>query len=278
MAIRGLIGGSWQGLAVLLAQQLALLGVSVARRMVDTRTYTAAYSDLAGRLVLEQRGRVPLSLLAARSTLARQFIDFLESQLPAVLQAAFYILGSLAMLALTDHWLVLSCLTLVGPAFVTGRRYAQKSSTLNVQLHDEMERELRVIGEGTKDEVIEHYQRLSHWRVKLSDLEAFNIGFMQTCSLGLIAVVLARTCLAERGDAGRITTMLGYVAMYVQGLLYVPTLVEQYGRLRDIGGRLRGDPAGAGVIEVRESSQESGRLCSAVSLSAIRKCRDKGDL
>lgn len=61
LAIRGLGERTWPGLAILLAQQLALLGAAVARRMYDTRTYTAAYGDLAGRLVLGQRGRVPLS-------------------------------------------------------------------------------------------------------------------------------------------------------------------------------------------------------------------------
>jgi hypothetical protein len=241
LAFRGLCARSWRGLAILLAAQLALLGVAVTRRMYDTRTYTAAYRDLAGRLVLGQRRAVPLSMLAARSALAQQLVDFLETNLPTILQTISYVVGAMVMLALADGWLVVSCLALIGPAFLTGRRYGRRTAALNARLHDQMEREVQVIERGTADEVIEHYQCLSDWRVKLSDLNAMNTCFIQACSLGLIAVALARTCLAGETDAGRITMVLGYVGMYVQGLLSLPTLLEQYGRLRDIGQRIRGD-------------------------------------
>jgi hypothetical protein len=208
---------------------------------LDARGY---FWTSPGGLVLGQRGRVPLSLIAARSSLAEQLVDFLKDQLPAVLRAAVTVVGSLALLAWTDGWLVLCCLALVGPAALTGRRYARRTTVLNARLHDEMERQVGVIQGGAADEVVAHYRRLAGWRVRLSDLEALNVGFLQTWSLALIAAALARTCLKAGADAGLITTVLGHVGMYVQGLIYLPTLVEQYGRLRDIALRVGGESEG----------------------------------
>ena len=68
VAINGLIRSEYGGVALLLGQRLANLFVGTARRMYDTRAFTAIYTDTVTRLVCRQRDAgVGVSTVAARS-------------------------------------------------------------------------------------------------------------------------------------------------------------------------------------------------------------------
>src|SRR5262249_3801207 len=125
LAIGGVLAGAWVGLTIFLGQQIAHLIVGAARRAIDTRVYTTIYGAPATAVVLRQRtSDVPVSLVAARSALARQLVDFFERDLPFVLHVGFGVVGAVVMLGWYDGWLVLLCLAALGPAAVVGRRYA----------------------------------------------------------------------------------------------------------------------------------------------------------
>ena len=68
LAINGLLVQSYAGLWLLVAQHLSHMLISSFRRMYDTRVFTEIYSELAGRLIADQRGqRIDVSRVAARS-------------------------------------------------------------------------------------------------------------------------------------------------------------------------------------------------------------------
>jgi hypothetical protein len=105
-------------------------------------------------------------------------------------------------------------------------------------LNDQIEREVGVIEDGRPGPVGEHYRSMAVWRVRLSDMEAWNFFKMEFFVLGLIVASLARYCLTPGATAGGIYAVFAYVMMFVGGLDNVPRVVQQMARLRDIGARV----------------------------------------
>src|SRR5687768_15764128 len=130
-AINDLPRSSYVGLAVFVAQHLLHMLISSFRQMYDTRAFTSIYTDLATRLVVEQRRQeVDVSRVAARSALSRGYVEFLEHYVPMVIRAAYSILGALVMLALYDQSLIYICLILLVPACLLNLAYGRKTLDL----------------------------------------------------------------------------------------------------------------------------------------------------
>jgi hypothetical protein len=242
-AISGLLHFSCGGLALLALHQVLSLGLTVARRMYDTRMFTTMHCHLVTGMVLQQRRRgVEVSQVAARSGLARQVVDFFERDIPFVLHSVYSLVGAAVMLALQDGWLLLGCLGLLGAACVLSSLYGRTSLRLNTRLHDDLEREVDVIRQGGGTVVRSHFRGLASWRVKLSDNEALTLGLLELGAISLVALALVRSCVGATTDAGHISMVLGYAWMYSVSLLNMPVLVEQIGRLVDVNRRLSHSP------------------------------------
>ncbi|MFO0881713.1 MAG: ABC transporter six-transmembrane domain-containing protein [Gemmataceae bacterium] len=251
LAVRGVCDGTALGLVWLGGQQAAHLAVGYVRRCYDTRLYAHAQAELATLLVVGQRGQVPTSQLAARAGWTRSLVDFFERDLPTLLQTACGVVGAVVALLLLDPTLGAACLLLAALAAQAGRRYAPRAARLNARLHDQVEREVAVITQAEAHGIADHYHQLRHLRVALSDLEAGQVRAMELGGVVLTLVALFRA----GGDPARLTTLLGYAGVFATGLINLPLLLEQLGRLRDLGQRVRleaitapdEDPAPPGV-------------------------------
>jgi hypothetical protein len=238
-AIDGLLRSWPPGLLIFAVQQLLFLALGTARRAYDARVFARIYTDLATRLVLDQRGRdVEISRVAARSALSREVVSFFERDIPCALQASYATAGGLVMLAFHDGMLLPLGMALMIPVFVLSRFYGRTTYRLNGSLNDELEREVDVITSGCPRLIRGHYDRVGSGNIRLANWEAVNFGLLDLCTLGLLAAALLRTCLAGHADPGRILMVFGYVQMFVSGLLSLPMLVRQLSRLRDICRRL----------------------------------------
>ncbi len=239
LAINDLLRCSGRGLLLLCAQHLSMLVLSVSRRAYDTRAFSGIYADLATRFVLEQKGRgVEVSRLTARSALSRQVVEFFEHDIPFVFQSLYAVVGALIMLALYDRILVFCCLLFLALAYAVSRAYGRTTLALSGRLHDQMEREVDVLDRGRPAEVHGHYRLLGSWRVKLSDAEATTFGVMELIGFTLIVATLTRTCGISGAEVGSISAVLGYVLMFSQNVINLPTLVAQLSRLRDVSRRV----------------------------------------
>ena len=241
-AINGLLAGSYRGLVWFIGQHLAHLAIAMFRQMYDTRAFTAIYTDLATRLVSEQRSQgLELSIVAARSAMSRNYVEFFELHVPMVIRAMYSIVGALIMLAIYDPVLVLYCLGLLLPAFWLNLYYSRKTLALSGRLHDEYEREVDVIEQGEESLVREHYRAVADWRIRLSDAEAVNFSLMEFFILAVLVLSLIHFCTGENPPpAGDIFAVFRYVLMFIMGMDTVPRLVQQLSRLRDIGTRVSG--------------------------------------
>jgi hypothetical protein len=248
LAINGLLRSEYGGLALLVGQHLAHLFVSTARRMYDTRAFTAIYTDTATRLVCRQRdAAVGVSTVAARSALSRELVEFFEHDLKAVFASAYGVIGALAMLILYDRLLAVFCLLTLAPLVVLSRRLARRSFALHESWNDQLEREVEVIEHGGEGRVRDHYRLLARWQVRLSDLEAWNFLQMEFFILALIVAALARYCSLPGVGAGDIYAVFSYVLMFVAGLDSVPQVTQQLARLHDINRRVAHDPQEVGA-------------------------------
>ncbi len=240
MAINDLLHESSFGLLLFVGQHLTHLLVSSARQMYDTRVFTGIYTNLATKLVVEQRGReVGLSRVAARSSLSREFVEFFENHVPLLIKSLYSVVGALVMLMFYDRVLVPICLGLLLPAIVLNRIYSRRTFELNRQLHDQLEGEVDVIEQSHEPSVCRHYDAVASWRVKLSDSEALNFGTMEVFVLGVMVLALLRTCSSLTASPGDIFAVFRYVLMLLMGVDGIPKLVQQFSRLRDLTHRMQ---------------------------------------
>jgi ABC-type multidrug transport system fused ATPase/permease subunit len=239
-AINDLLQSSFLGLATLGAVYLGHLLATSARRAYDARAFTRIYADLATRLVIEQRRRnIEVSCVAARSALSREFVQFFQTYMPLVLQAVYSLCGAVLMLCFYDWTLTVICAALVVPVGIANAIYSRKVQRLNARLHDELEREVHVIGEGSRKAVSGHYHRVSLCRIQLADAEALNIGLVELFVIALLALTLIRSCGLPGVSAGDIVAVFRYVILFVTALDTLPVLVQHVSRLRDIGQRMQ---------------------------------------
>ncbi len=240
LAINDLLHSSWRGLTVFVVLHLSHLLVGTIRQMYDTRTFTSIYTELASKIVVEQRQRdVAVSRVAARSALSREFIEFFEDDVPVVIRAGCSIIGGLFMLAYYDWLLVPLCLLLAIPALAVNWWYARRTHEFSRELHDRLENEVDVIEPAQRQQVRSHYRDVATWRIRLSDSEAQHFAFMELFVLAVVAVALVRVCVEAQAMPGDIFAVFRYLMLILMGLDAVPKLVHRMSRLRDIQRRLR---------------------------------------
>ena len=113
--------------------------LEVSDKMVDTRVFTRLYADIAGAFVLRAHADgVDPSLIAARSSLSREYVNFLERYVPALLFAVIGLAVSLTTLFWLDSAVGAACLGLVLPLLLINRWLARRSLALNHGLNDRL--------------------------------------------------------------------------------------------------------------------------------------------
>jgi ABC-type multidrug transport system fused ATPase/permease subunit len=126
IAVNDLTKGSYGGLILLSVVHFSWLVIGTIRHRLDTRTYSAIYSTLITKFLARPYHKSDVSKLSAHSTLAREFVDFLEFDLAYVIEAAYSILGSLILLFFYDSSVVLVCLSVLLPVTVFSYLYGKR--------------------------------------------------------------------------------------------------------------------------------------------------------
>ena len=240
IAINDLMKHSYQGLILLSVAHIITLSVGTLRHMYDTRTYSAIYVSLVTKFLSRRIYKKDVSKLSAHSTLAREFVDFLEFDLVYVIEAAYNIFGSLILMFFYDASVVLLCLAILLPVMAISYRYGKKMNRLNKLKNDELEHQVDVITSGNAVALKEHYNNLRRWQIKTSDQEAFNFGLMEF----LVMIVLGASLLLTYKTsgtailAGNVVGIFFYVTNFAKGLETIPYTVQRLSSLTDITRRI----------------------------------------
>jgi ABC-type multidrug transport system fused ATPase/permease subunit len=239
-AINDLMKSSYNGLIILSAVHIVTLAVGTMRHMYDTRTYSAIYVSLVTKFLSRRIYQKDVSKLSAHSTLAREFVDFLEFDLVYVIEAGYNIFGSLILMFFYDASVVLLCLAVLIPVIGISYAYGKKMNRLNKLKNDELEHQVEVISNGSAKELKEHYNNLRRWQVKTSDHEAWNFGLMEF----LVMIVLGASLLLTYKTsgtailAGNVVGIFFYVTNFAKGLETIPYTVQRLSSLTDITRRI----------------------------------------
>ena len=239
-AINDLIKGSFRGLIVLAAVQLICMAVGTLRHIFDTRTYTAIYTSLVTNFLRRGYQRSDLSKLSARSTLARDIVDFLEQDLVYVIEAAYNVVGSLIILFFYDKSIVAICLLVLVPVSIVSRKYGRKMNELNRLKNDELEKQVDIINTGDPHQIRRHYAALRNWQIRISNKEAWNFSFMELMVLLIIVVslLMSRNHHPEAMLAGNLFGIFSYILKFASGLDTIPYTIQRISGLDDIARRL----------------------------------------
>jgi len=240
MAINDLVKGSYQGLIVLSVVHIVTLTVGTLRHMYDTRTYSAIYVSLVTKFLSRRIYQSDVSKLSAHSTLAREFVDFLEFDLVYVIEAAYNIFGSLILMFFYDASVVLLCLAVLLPVIAISYKYGKKMKHLNKLKNDELEHQVDVITSGNAKNLKEHYNNLRRWQIKTSDQEAWNFGFMEFLVMIVLGASLLLTYKTSGAAilAGNVVGIFFYVSNFAKGLETIPYTVQRLSSLTDITRRI----------------------------------------
>lgn len=240
IAVNDLMKGSYHGLVLLSAVHFSWLVIGTIRHRLDTRTYTAIYSSLVTRFLARRYNKADVSRLSAHSTLAREFVDFLEFDLVYVIEALYSILGSLLLLLYYDVQVVGVCLSILLPVIALSYWYGKRMHKLNKQKNDELEKQVDIIATGNYHMIRQHYDNLRKWQVRISDQEAWNFGIMEIMVMiviGLSLLITNKTTGAAI-EAGSLIGIYSYIQRFVSGLDTIPYTVQRLSSLTDITRRI----------------------------------------
>jgi ABC-type multidrug transport system fused ATPase/permease subunit len=240
IAINDLTKSSYRGLVLLSLVHFAWLAIGLVRHRLDTRTYSAIYTSLVTKLLALRYNKTDISKLSAHSTLAREFVDFLEFDLVYVVEAVFSILGSLVLLFFYDTSVVLICLGILLPVIGFSWLYGKRMHRLNTQKNDELEKQVDIISTGNNYLIKQHYDNLRKWQVHISDQEAWNFGIMEIMVMVVIGLSLLITNKTMGGtiEAGSLIGIYSYIQRFVSGLDTIPYTVQRLSSLADITRRM----------------------------------------
>lgn len=240
MAVNDLIKGSYHGLILLSGVHLAWLVIGTLRHRYDTRTYSSIYTSLVTRFLSRRIDHSDVSRLSAHSTLAREFVDFLEFDLIYVMEAAYNLLGSIVLLYFYDRGVVLLCLGILLPVMAISYVYGKRMKKLNRSKNDELEKQVDIISSGDSKAIHKHFNNLRHWQIRISDQEAWNFGLMELLVLVVIGISLVVTNYTTGATllAGNLIGIYTYVLKFVSGLDTIPYTVQRVTALNDITRRI----------------------------------------
>ncbi len=233
--------GPYRGLVYLLAAHFGWMVVGTIRQMYDTRTYTTIYSDIVLRFLKHHLEKEDVSVLSARSVLAREFTDFMEFDIVYIVEAAYNILGSLFMLYFYEPSVLGICAAVLIPVLILSRRYGRKMARITRQRNDELENQVDIISSRDEASILDHYTKLKGWQIKLSDQQAWNFGFMEITVMIVMGSALLLSHQRTEGEglwAGDIVGIYSYILKFLSGLDTIPYAVEKFATLRDITRRI----------------------------------------
>lgn len=240
VAIDSLVRSEWFGVAILCGLWLMHLVSATFRQMFDTRLFTRIYGELATNTIIHQRAAGDaISAIAARSSLSRECIDFVERDVPMLFQTVLTGIGSLCMMFYYSTAVGLIGLGLLVPTAICNAWFARRALRLNRGINNRLEREVSVIQFCRKPLVSRHFSLLRAFRVGLSDAEAVNRGIVEVFMIAALAASLVAYTAGNTHTPGAIYAVFVYVWSLFETIWVVPTAVNAITRVQDIGARVQ---------------------------------------
>lgn len=236
-AIDDLLGGQLVSLSQLAMALGALIAVSVARRVYDTRAYGTIRVDLGAELI-GRSSEVQISRQNARLGMARELVDFLEQQVPALMNSIVQLIISFVVLFLFDPMLAYAALASAVLMIMIYGLFHRRFYRLNADHNQQVESQVGVLETKMPDKLSRYLQRIRRIEVRLSDTEAFVYGAIFIVLMGFILFNLWFAATNLTTTAGTIFAIISYSWEFVDSALFLPATLQGWSRLSEIMQRI----------------------------------------
>ncbi|MEM9050029.1 MAG: ABC transporter six-transmembrane domain-containing protein [Pseudomonadota bacterium] len=239
-AIDGLLAGSMLALAGLFGLLTVLAAVAVARRIYDTRAYSAIRVHLGGALN-RRRPDLPVGTRTVRIDLARELVDFLERALPEFFTAAIQLVVALAVFALFDWRLLVAALAMTAVVGAFYGLFHRRFFALNAALNSQKERQVEILALARPSRLVGHLRALRGVEIRLSDTEAVLYGTVFVLQSGFLVFATWFAARVLDTSAGEIFAIVTYAWAFVEASFALPAALQNLTRLDEITKRINGD-------------------------------------
>lgn len=237
-AIDSLLANSYDGLWGLIAVGIGVTISGSLRRVYDTRVYSSIYVDISTETVDSQQTE-STSTINARVTMLRELVEFLENDLPELLNSVIGLVGTVIILLTLNTNIFLACLAELVLIIVVFWATSKRTTKLNQYYNNTMEIQGAAIENRKQQPIRGFMKKLMHWNIKLSDVETMIFGIIW---LGMVALIVFSVVQAV-GDGslktGAIMAIVMYVMQFSEGSGMLPLYFQKYLRLQEISSRLK---------------------------------------
>lgn len=236
-AIDGLLKGDTDALIRLAAILAGLIVIGVARRIYDTRAYGTIRVALGTELI-GRSGKAPVSRQNARLGMGRELVDFLETEVPAVMNSVVQLAIALVILFTFHPYLsyaaMASAILMIIIYWASHGRFFR----LNGEHNHQTEQQVKILESRVPGGILSHLDRLRRIEIRLSDTEAFVYGAIFLVLLAFIVFNLWFAATHLAASVGTIFSIISYSWEFVESALVLPMTLQGWSRLTEIMQRI----------------------------------------
>ncbi len=236
-SIDGLLTDDWLPFQQFLIVLGVLLVVAVSRRVYDTRAYGTMRVELGASLANRSR-KEPVSKLNARLGMSRELVDFLEADVPQVMNALVQIAASIAILFSFHNYLAFSASGAAVSIVLLFMIFSRRFFRLNSDLNEQTENQVHVLDSRSRDGLSQHLLLLRKHEVRLSDTESVVYGLIFLILLSMLAFNLWFAAAKSGATPGQIFSIVTYSYEFVQSAVVLPMALQSLTRLSEITERI----------------------------------------
>ncbi len=209
------------------------------RRLYDSRFYGKLFIQLGSQLKTNE-DKNEISTKNARLNMLTEITEFMENQIPELIQHTFGLVGvAIIILSLNVTLFLYSLAAGVGVLLIYWFS-SRKTTHFNQQLNNEMEAQVDIVSKSNQDGLKQHISRLTRINIKLSDLETvnFSLSWLIMSVFLLLSIVVAVS--GGVTEYGALFALIMYVYQYIENVVSLPIFYQQWLRLKEIYYRLTG--------------------------------------
>ncbi len=230
------MGPLWNLVGIL----LALIFISVARRVYDTRVYGTIRVGLESELISRSKD-IDISTLTARLGMSRELVDFLEIEVPPILTSIVQFTITIGILFTFHLYLagaaLLATIVMLGVYGASHERFQRLYGDIN----KEMEKRVTILDKRESGNIITHLRALRTSEVCVSDTEAIVYGLIFTFLLGVVVFNLWFSTAVMTLTVGTIFAIVTYSWDFVNSAFVMPVSLQKWSKLSDITQRINAE-------------------------------------
>lgn len=239
MTINGLLEKEYEALYMLIGIWFAHTVIAGIRQIYDTRLFARILANIASHMAINlRRDGKESGEVSAQVDMAREYIEFFEIEIPALLTILISLIGSMILLAVFDITAGVIMFAFVLPVGVINYWLTRQSIALNKSINNLQEKQVKRIRRGRNRSIRIHFNVMARWRIRLSNADAAGWSAAELILLIAFVIVLLRLIALPDVNAGVIFASVAYLVNIIDDLEHTPDAVQQIGRLIDIRNRI----------------------------------------